>query len=306
MSIVIGCSGHKPSRLPWCGFLIFLLLGVPADISAGQRQDSILPVDPNSPYFLVGLSQQVNFTLFDPMLNRPGNDLADLLTGLPKGSTSVKVLKKIPFRLDGVILVGAKVTGSTDRGMVSLPQKVEGIPVGRKAEHLHFLHATHFGQSGSVKIGSYIVHYADQSRAEIPIRLGDDVIDWWGRVEEAALSATNRAGAAATHPNAPIGTWSGWDRGLQPASKSIVWRGLNNAAAGFGYHICLFMKTWTNPYPEREIACVDMVSGDQPPGLLSPAPFLVGLTGEMDVEFHKRQEGKGPPVLQKPSAKPAP
>jgi len=49
-----------------------------------------------------------------------------------------------------------------------------------------------------------------------------------------------------------------------------------------------------------------MVSGDQPPELLSPAPFLVGLTGEMDVDFHKRQQRKGPPVLQKPSAKPAP
>jgi hypothetical protein len=300
MSIVIGCSGHKPARLPWCGFLIALLFGVPADISAGQRQDSILPSDPNSPYFLVDLSRHVNFTLLDPMLNRPGNDLADLLTGLPKRSTSIKVLKKIPFRLDGVILVGAKVTGSTDRGMVSLPQKVEGIPVGRRAEHLYFLHATHFGQAGSGKIGTYIVHYADQSRAEIPIRLGYDVIDWWGRVEEAAL------GASATRPNAAIGTWSGFDRGLQPASSNIVWRGLNNAAAGFGYHICLFMKAWTNSYPEREIASVDMVSGDQPPGLLSPAPFLVGLTGEMDVEFHKRQDRKGPPVLQKPSAKPAP
>lgn len=235
-----------------------------------QQEITPSPADPDSPYFLVDLSQHANQTLQDFQLNTPGNSLTGLLGGATKGSIPVIVLQKIPFRLNGVILVGPAYTGSSKFGSVSLAQKVEGIPVRQRAEFLFFLHATHFGDSGFGQIGAYIIHYADESRVEIPIRLGRDVLDWWGRSDE------------------PI------------PMANVVWRGSNSAAGSMGFnYIRLFMTKWKNPHPEREIASADMLANGQSPGWNSPAPFLVGLTGKIDEEFYPGPKQTGPRVLRK-------
>ena len=60
--------------------------------------------------------------------------------------------------------------------------------------------------------------------------------------------------------------------------SQIVWTGSNEAASRHGVGIRLFMKTWTNPEPDREIQSLEMATGDQSPGQGTPAPFLVAVT----------------------------
>jgi hypothetical protein len=187
------------------------------------------------------------------MLKTPGSDLSNLAAGTPANETPRKTLKGIPFRLDGVILVGPGESSSGPTGEPApVVKKVEGIPVGHKAESLYFLHATHWGAMSGAKIGAYIIHYADGSQVEIPIRYGQEVLDWW------------------TIP----------DRGSEASNGEIAWTGTCEAADRSGVTIRLFLTTWKNPHPEREIKTLDMVTGDQPSGPGAPTPFLVALSGQ--------------------------
>ncbi len=255
-------------------FLAAAVLGCPAAILWAQQKGAPEPTDPNSPYFMVDLSRHVNHRLQDFQLRTQGNDLAGLLAGASKGSVPTIVLQKIPFRLDGVILVGPAYTGSSRFGSVSLEQKVEGIPVRQRAEFLFFLHATHFGEGSFGEIGSYVIHYDDEGSEKIPIRLGRDVLDWWGRSDDAIPMA------------------------------NLVWRGSNAAASSMGFNcIRLFMTKWKNPRAKLEIESFDMVVDGQSPGWNSPAPFLVALTGKVDEEFYPGPKQKGPRTLRK---RPAP
>jgi hypothetical protein len=196
---------------------------------------SLLPVD---------LSGQVTHGLDQAMLDTPNNDLSELGPGF-------LTLAGVQFRPEGVVLVGPGQTGGgLTNGPVAVPEEVEGIPIGRKARRLYFLHGTHFWADPGARIGAYIVHYQGGTRAEIPIRYGEDVLDWWA------------------HPGAGSG----------PAESQVVWTGHNNAASRSGVGIRLFMKTWVNPHPERVIESLDMVTGNQPPGANAPAPFLVAVT----------------------------
>jgi hypothetical protein len=138
--------------------------------------------------------------------------------------------------------------------MTVAPQ-VEGIPIHQKARRLHFLHGTHWRARGGTKIGAYILQYEDGTRLEIPIRYGEDVRDWW------VVS----------------------DRQSRVSGARVAWIGSNQAAASANSRIRLYMKSWENPYPERTIRSLDMVTGEQPSGESAPAPFLVGLTAEQAI-----------------------
>lgn len=209
---------------------------------------------PAKSYFQVDLSKHVTHSLFEPMLKTPGSDLSNLAAGTAANETPRKTLKGIPFRLDGVILVGP---GESSSGITGEPapvaKKVEGVPIGHKAERLYFLQATHWHAMDGARLGTYIVRYADDSKEEIPIRYGLDVRDWWD---------------------------FGPDKGASISEGETAWTGTCEAADRNGNGIRLFLKTWKNPHPDREIKTFDMVTGDQPSGQGAPTPFLVALTGE--------------------------
>jgi hypothetical protein len=103
-----------------------------------------------------------------------------------------------------------------------------------------------------MEIGAYIVHYEDGTRLELPIRYGEDVRDWWVRSDPEPRVTRAR----------------------------IAWNGSNEAAARMRSRIRLYTRSWANPYPERTIRSLDMVTGEQAAGPEAPAPFLVGLTVE--------------------------
>jgi hypothetical protein len=224
-------------------------------VAAGTLAATGWAADTPAPtYFQVDLSKQVTHSLYEPMLKTPGSDLAALATGTAPDQTPRKTLKGIPFRLDGVVLVGPGESSSGPTGEPApVVKKVEGIPVGRKAEKLYFLQATHWHAMEGARLGTYVVHYADGSKEEIPIRYGQDVRDWWD---------------------------SGDDKGKSISEGETAWTGTCEAATQNGNGIRLFLKTWTNPHPERGIQTLDMVTGDQKSGPGAPTPFLVALSGQ--------------------------
>jgi hypothetical protein len=207
-----------------------------------------------SPYFQVDLSKQITHSLYEPMLKTPGSDLSAMAIGTAPDQTPRKTLKGVPFRLDGVVLVGP---GESSSGITGEPapvaKKVEGIPIGRKAEKLYLLQATHWHAMEGARLGTYIVRYGDGTKEDIPIRYGQDVRDWWD---------------------------FGEDQGKSISEGETAWTGTCEAATRNGNGIRLFLKTWKNPHPEREIATLDMVTGDQPSGPGAPTPFLVALSGQ--------------------------
>ena len=104
--------------------------------------------------------------------------------------------------------------------MPGLPLSVRGIPVNLKAKHLYFLHATAWSGGHSF---SYLIHYADGGKVEIPIRDGIEVDDWF-------RASTRRPGMTA---------YPGW---------------LNSERKG------LYLWRWVNPHPEKTIRSFDIVS----------------------------------------------
>ena len=74
---------------------------------------------------------------------------------------------------------------------------MSGIPVGRKAGELWFLHASAWSLNirPGEAIGAYSVEYDDGSTAEIPIRFRQDVTDWFfepGDLANAEVAWTGR------------------------------------------------------------------------------------------------------------------
>jgi hypothetical protein len=201
----------------------------------------------------VDLSPHMTQRVSEPML-RSGNDLGMLLAGLQGNGVSHRILDGVPFRIQGLVLVGPGETSTGQGTAIPIPPQVEGITIDQKAKRLHFLHGTHWRASDGTEIGAYVVHYEDGSRLEIPIRYGEDVRDWW-------VTA---------------------DRRSEVTRGRVVWNGSNEASRGMRSGIRLYMRSWENPYPEKVIRSIDMVTGEQAAGPEAPAPFLVGLTIEQE------------------------
>ena len=121
------------------------------------------------------------------------------------------------------------------------PAKVEGIKVGLKAEKLHFLHAGGHqnGAQLNTAIGKYVVRYSDKTKAEIEVAYGKDVVDWWVQ-----------PGVA------------------DPTRGKIAWEGQNKLS-----RVKLFLTTWVNPNPDKQIATIDYVTTKY-------NPFCVAITAE--------------------------
>jgi hypothetical protein len=198
------------------------------------------------------LQPQANQKLSDNLgRGLEGNNLA----ALPKKEQTFQDVK---FKVEeGFIQLGSKLL------KVEKPTKVEGIKVGKAFAKLHLLHATGYG-NGSVigeegmegdplfvaeetLIAEYKVHYADGTTETIPVVYGKDVRDWF----------------------------------FTPKSKDVTrgiaaWKGDNEFAKGVGSQIRLYITTWENPHPAKQVATIDYVKvGDSP-----AAPFCIAVTLE--------------------------
>src|SRR5262245_44039612 len=174
------------------------------------------PAPDDKKLFPVDLQPQANRKLTDNQgSGTEGNHLKELPTG-------EQTFGGIRFKVgDGLIQLGSKL-------MDTMPDKVEGIQVGRRCAKLHILHATCFGGGPNVEggpgfvpdettIGEYRVNCEDKSSEAIPIVYGKDVRDWWHVPGEKDVS-----------------------RGR------VVWVGDNDFAKQVNARIRLYLTTWEN------------------------------------------------------------
>jgi RNA polymerase sigma factor (sigma-70 family) len=199
-----------------------------------KAEDEPIPPDLKDRLTFVDLDARGNDFLADGPAR--GNDLARLPRGVHKmGGTFFRV--------------GEEMIHLRGKMAPQLPESVDGIKVGARADSLHILHATQQGTKTDTEIGSYIVHYADGSKESIPVVYGRNVAGWWL-----------------------------WPRGQPETAPDarIAWRGTNDdTERNPGLSIRLFAWTWTNPHPDRVIATIDATSTNT-----ECDPFLVGLTLE--------------------------
>jgi beta-galactosidase len=115
---------------------------------------------------------------------------------------------------------------------------VLGLPVGRKFARLYSLHAAAWAQApeGTV-LWSYRLHYVDGATADLPIRNGKETADWY-RPQEL-----------------PVG--------------HVAWIGESNALSPIG----LYSAPLDNPYPEKEVVSLDIISGKA-----AAIPGIIALT----------------------------
>jgi hypothetical protein len=161
------------------------------------------------------------------------------LAALPRG---LKTLAGVKFRIgEGLIRLGnAKVNDKH--------QKVEGLKVGRRVGKLHFLHATEHNAADGTVIARYVVRYADKSKAEVEVAYGKDVVDWWAYPNQAA-----------------------------PTAGKVAWEGQNEPAKTFDAKIRLYLMTWKNPHPKKEVVSLDFVATATD---TNAVPFCVAITAE--------------------------
>jgi hypothetical protein len=131
----------------------------------------------------------------------------------------------------------------------TFPTKVDGIKVGRKFAKLYILHAA--GRCLAVKdgavIANYTVHYKDKTKTTIEIVYGKDVRDWW------ELSDSRKVTRA-----------------------KVAWEGDNRVRKDTKTKMRLYLTTWENPHPKKEVARIDYVCTRGTPAW----PFCVAMTVE--------------------------
>ena len=149
-----------------------------------------------------------------------------------------QTLGEVEFDVRGMVQLSAQARVPGDP---AYPDRVEGIPVGQHGRRLHFLHAAIGIEEPGAVIGRYVVHTADGGRSELPIRYGQEVVDWIA------------------------------DPLPAPAPLVVAWTGASRM-----YPVLrLFRTTWENPAPEIEVTRIDFLSAPT-----RAAPFLVAITVE--------------------------
>ncbi|MDD2600919.1 MAG: glycoside hydrolase family 2 TIM barrel-domain containing protein [Kiritimatiellae bacterium] len=126
----------------------------------------------------------------------------------------------------------------TDRGL-KLIDKVLGIPVNKKASDLWFVNsATYVPKEKDVILAKYVIHYTDKTSVDFPIRSWIEIGDW----------------------STPV----------RVDKAKICWTGNNRVLS----HVGLYLTPWTNPYPEKTIASIDIL------GALTTAQVgVIGIAG---------------------------
>jgi hypothetical protein len=196
----------------------------------------IPPRDPDTPAALIDLSAYYNGSL-DATWHAGGltnNTLAELPSGIQE-------FEGVRFDVRGVVQLQGR--AAADQLSVTFPKAVAGIPVHRRAQKVHVLHACGWAAEPGTVIGHYVLHYANGERRERPIVYGQDLRDWWAVAEEGSQARVGWSGPNAANPGGP--------------PKSI------------------YLTSWDNPLPEVEVTHLDYTST-----MSASAPFLIAITVE--------------------------
>lgn len=147
------------------------------------------------------------------------NDLFELEPGLKRWGG-------VEFDVRGVIQLANEQAEYVRR----YPQSVPGIAVGRRCQRLHFIHAGSHGVTAGSRIGTYVLHYADGGRVELPVVTDQDLFGWWGK------------------------------HGRLGPGASVVWNGSSDSARLWNEQLRLVHRVWDNPRPEIPIREIELRS----------------------------------------------
>jgi len=207
--------------------------------AAKSRSEATPPAvtsDQESPSQFIDLSSHFNDLLDDGWQHQlmAGNNLGTL----PRGR---QVLGGIEFDVRGIIQLTSRKLKQSAAG-ITFPERVREIRVARKCREIHFLQATGWNAPPGTWVGSYIVHYVDDTSEEAPILYGHGTGNWWAMLVD-----------------------------LKRPGDGVVWQGTNAA----NKPVQLFKQSWTNPHPDLEIKSLDFESK-----LTRVAPFLIAATAQ--------------------------
>ena len=211
------------------------------DAEVRQQAEALVLAISQPRFFFISLESKANLKLTDSLGNHPEDNVGSLAKG-------INAYAKKWFKVeDGLI----QLSGS--RLKKNRPAKVEGIQVNRGLARLHLLHGASSGSEAKVGdpklvadgtlIGQYAIHFADGTKAVIPIEYGKDVRDY---TDEGS--------------------------GRLVARGSLGWTGGNSLRN----NIRVYVSTWDNPSPSKSIARIDYQSMNT-----ASAPFCIGLSGEL-------------------------
>ena len=202
----------------------------------------------STPRQLIDLSQHYNVALTENpfAMFRKQRALSETFTTMPRGMAS---FAGVDFDVRGIVALHGKQTQLRPI-RADLKERVDGIQVGQSAKKLQFLHGTAWGTEphGTV-IGKVVVHYEDGETAEIPIRLGVHVRDWF-------LSNQRRR---------------------QVSDGKLAW--VHSSPEFSQREIGVYLMTWENPRPDQVIQSLDYEST-----MTDAAPFLFAVTVEGNQE----------------------
>lgn len=144
-----------------------------------------------------------------------------------------RVYDGVPFEVNGRV----SLYGRQEAGFARWRHfhDIAGIVVGRKFDELHLLHETRWIDVDGETIARYRLHYADGSTAELPIVYG-------AQVRDASRLPTEEKEA------------------LSDPSSKIVWRNYRPSPRP---SIRVFASTLRNPFPEKAVLSMDVVSARQ-------------------------------------------
>lgn len=234
-------------------------------------------------YFTVDLSGHVNRSLADEKFGDgkgwldegPTRDMRHLPTGR-------QMLKGIDYDIpEGAVIVAGP--GAIDR---DLPDQVIGIPVGRKAAELFFVHTckrsvwTNFGRALRL-LGFYRIRYDDGTFITVPLEYGEHLLEW------------NRSFNYREMKDEPV---------AEPVSNAkVAWRGGTDG----GHDVTLYRMIWRNPYPDKTIEAIDVLATAQTE-LNDNRLCLLAVSGRevnpVDVKMAARKRDK--PLLRTYRARP--
>ena len=198
------------------------------------RALGVTPRDPDSADGQVNLEPFYNAALEQSIDRQDARWLN--LSALPKGRQS---LGETEFDIRGIVQLSS--TGPSGKSSRIYPERVEGIPIGRTCQRIHFLHATEGEVANGTSVAMYRVHLRDGGVLDLPVVYGRDVLAW----EDEICAA--------------------------PTAARVAWQGRSPGTT----RLRLFRTSWELPQPGQEVVRLDLVSQ-----MTDSAPFLIAVTVE--------------------------
>jgi WD40 repeat protein/Flp pilus assembly protein TadD/energy-coupling factor transporter ATP-binding protein EcfA2 len=212
---------------------------------AAQLQELVPARAESTAKHLIDLTQHYNIGLSENPFEtlRKKRDLTETFAGIPPGAS---LFGGIKFDVRGIVALHGK--QSQLRPMrAAFRERVAGIQVGQAATTLYFLHGAAWADNmphGTV-IGTVVVRYEDGETAEIPIRSGVHVRDWF------LLQQGRR----------------------QVSDGELVW--MRPSLEVDERDIGIYLMKWENPRSDQVIQSLDYEST-----MTDASPFLLGVTVE--------------------------